>query len=191
MDVLSGLMNTPVGQGLIGGIWGTALAQNDMVAREVERGEHAIVTAIFQIGQVDLAESLAATAFNIPNVINVPLQFALTVAIGGAHYWANKKSENGEFIASPEMREWVHCITSYITPLSRITNIVSVVALFYFGNIVMGSCLLVMYGVALLDKAGYLPELAQKVYYSVIQNEWFIPKKVQESVFKYFLPPAN
>lgn len=167
MDTLSALAASPLYQGMAGGIFGTLLAQQDMQGREIELGGHIAWTGISHIGRANITISLAAFVFEISTATVIPMQMVAMAAVGLAHYLG----ENSENIHE---REWAHFVVDLITPVTRVANIVITMALFYFGNIVMGSAICIMYGMALLDKAGYMPEIVQKVYYHVLLNDYFL-----------------
>lgn len=172
MEVLNGLANaveaaTP---GLIGGIWGTIIAQNDIVAREVARGEDPLMNALVHIGQANIAQAFTATVWEHSYGVSLLSSLVTTFVTAGMHgYIYNSPADPNDNI-----RQWCLFITDNITNAARCTHILNVIALFYFGNILMGTAVCGMFVFCLLDKAGHLPPIVQKVYYSVLMNQWFI-----------------
>ena len=145
---------------------GFGLGIQDIETREVEKGNHLVPSAIQRIEESLLSLSFVQIAVGISNWIVMPIQVVLVGALVGIHYLIHQKQLSGR------AQEICIAFANAITPLMRIINIVSVIALFYFGNFIVGGIVLALYGIALLDSQGLLPEIVQKAYYKVVKNDY-------------------
>lgn len=87
-----------------------------------------------QVATTTILVNMACGESPNTSLIAVPLAVLL------AHYLKNNET------TSPLLRNQISRVSRCITPLTHTSNIVSVIALFYFGNIAATACLIGTYG---------------------------------------------
>lgn len=75
----------------------------------------------------------------------------------------------------------------YISPLVKMANYVSIIAMMVLGNIVYGGVMFAFYTISLLDSYGYLPVSIQRVYYTALKVVFTMPMKILEPTLKGIL----
>lgn len=113
--------------------------------------------------EAGFAASFTAQIWEFSMMTNIGLQLVSMLAVGVLYAIGQGDSNN---ICTQ--------ISQGISTMYRLSHILNVIALLYFGNIVMGAAVLMMGTVALLNKYDCLPEFARPTYRNITSNEWFI-----------------